>query len=171
IAELLNTGHRVCLFDVRGRGAVQSHPTQGRLDSPLGFEAYNNYLEMLFDTSTIAWRAFDVARAAEFLLQREAPSGRLALRAHGDVALPAYLAAALDDRFQEVRLTGMLPSWSQLVETRLYDARAITAACVIPGVLQHFDLPDLELCFAGRTLSISDPLQIAVRPEDLPLSR
>ena len=171
VSELLDTGHRVCLFDVRGRGAVQSHPTQGRPASPLGFEAYNTYLEMLFDTSTIAWRAFDVARAAAFLLRREAPSGRLAVSAHGDVALPAYLAGALDDRFQDVRLTGMLPSWTQLVETRLYHARAITAACLIPGVLQQLDLPDLQVCFAGRTLSIEDPLRIEAPAEELPLTR
>ena len=171
VSELLRSGQRVCLFDVRGRGAVQSHPTQGRPASPLGFEAYNAYLEMLFDSSTIAWRVFDIARAAEFLLQREAPSGRLALRAHGDAALWGYLAAALDERFQEVRLTGMLPSWAEIVETRLYDPRAITAACVSPGVLHDFDLPDLQVCFAGRTLSIEDPLRVVALPEHLPLSR
>ncbi|CAA9223869.1 MAG: hypothetical protein AVDCRST_MAG77-620 [uncultured Chloroflexi bacterium] len=170
VPELLRQGHPVCLFDVRGRGAVQSHPTQGRPTSPLGFEAYNTYLEMLFDTSTISSRAFDVARAAEFLLQREAPSRKLALRAHGDAALWSYLAAALDERYGEVRLTGMLPSWSQIVETRLYDPRAITAACVIPGVLQHFDLPDLQGCFSRRALSISDPLRVEALPQDLPLS-
>ena len=171
VHELVRDGQHVCLFDVRGRGAVQSHPTQGRPASPLGFEAYNNYLEMLFDSSTISTRVFDIARAAQFLLQRDSPSGRLALRAHGDAALWAYLAGALDDRFVEVRLTGMLPSWSQLVESRLYDARTITAASVIPGILQHLDLPDLKLCFAGRTLTVKDPLRVEAPPESLPLAR
>lgn len=172
VPDLVRQGHRVCLFDPRGRGAVQSHPTQGRdPHAILGFEAYNNYLEMLFDTSTISSRVFDIARAAEFLFRHEPAAGGLALRAHGDAALWSYLAAALDDRFQEVHLTGMLPSWSKIVNTRLYDSRTITASLVIPGVLQHFDLPDLAVCFAGHTLSIRDPLSVEALPEHLPLTR
>ena len=40
-------------------------PTPARAVPParLGFEAYNAYLAMLFDGSTVSWRAFDVARA------------------------------------------------------------------------------------------------------------
>ena len=89
----------VCLFDVRGRGAVRSHPTQGRpVDSWLGFEAYNAYLAMLLDGSTVSERVFDVARAIEFLARHEATPGGIALRAHGPAALWGYLAAALDPR-------------------------------------------------------------------------
>jgi hypothetical protein len=167
---LVRQGNRVCIFDPRGRGAVQSHPTQGRhADSYLSFEAYNNYLTMLFDGSTVAERAFDVARAVEFLARHEPTPGGMALRGHGIAALWGYLAAALDERVRVVHLTGMLPSWREVVETRLYDARAINASAVIPGVLQHFDLPDLEQCFAGRELRIEAPLDVAARPEQLPL--
>jgi cephalosporin-C deacetylase-like acetyl esterase len=172
VLDLVRRGHRVCLFDVRGRGGVESYPTQGRgVNAILGFEAYNNYLEMLFDTSTVSSRAFDVARAAEFLVRNEASSGGLALRAHGDAALWSYLAAALDERFQEVQLSGMLPSWSEIVNTRLYDSRRINASIAIPGVLRHFDLPDLEVCFRGRALSINSPLPVAVDPASLPITR
>jgi dienelactone hydrolase len=170
--DLVRQGHRVCLFDVRGRGAVKSHSTQGRDEHAiLGFEAYNNYMEMLFDTSTVSSRVFDIARAAEFLVRHEASPGGLALRAHGDPAMWGYLAASLDERFQEIHLTGMLPSWSEIVDTRLYDSRAINASLIIPGVLQHFDLPDLEICFTSRTLSIREPLAVPVDPARLPITR
>jgi (2Fe-2S) ferredoxin len=169
-AALVAGGDRVCLFDVRGRGAVQSHPTQGRpVDSWLGFEAYNAYLAMLFDGSTVSERVFDVARAIEFLARHEATPGGLALRAHGPAALWGYLAAALDPRVLTVHLTARLPSWGAVVDTRLYDPQTITAALVVPGVLQHFDLPDLVPLFSGRELRLDDPLPVAARPEQLPL--
>jgi hypothetical protein len=124
---------------------------------------------MLFDGSTVSERAFDVARALEFLARHEATPGGFALRAHGPAALWGYLAAALDPRVRTVHLTARLPSWGAVVETRLYDPQTITAAQVVPGVLQHFDLPDLAPLFSGRDLRLDDPLPVAARPEQLPL--
>ena len=168
--RLVAGGDRVCLFDVRGRGAVRSHPTQGRpVDSWLGFEAYNAYLAMLLDGSTVSERAFDVARAVAFLARHEATPGGIALRAHGPAALWGYLAAALDPRVATVHLTARLPSWSDVVDTRLFDSGTVTAAQAMPGVLQHFDLPDLLPLFAGRELRVESPLPVAARPEQLPL--
>lgn len=172
VLALVQAGDQVCLFDPRGRGAVRSHPTQGRdPDGWLGFETYNSYMEMQFDSSTVAARVFDVARAVEFLLRHEPTAGGLALRGHGTAALWGYLAAALDERIRAIHLTGMLPSWNEIVATRLYDSRTINASVAIPGVLQQFDLPDLAVCFQGRELTIRDPLRVAARPEHLPFQR
>ncbi|HEV2124777.1 MAG TPA: hypothetical protein VGW38_18680, partial [Chloroflexota bacterium] len=169
--DLVHAGHRVCLFDPRGRGAVRSLPTHGSrgYDDWLGFEAYTNYVEMLLGGSTLASRVFDVARALEFLARHEATPGGLALRGHSSAALWGYFAAALDKRVRQTHLSQMLPSWTEVVETRLYDPAAITAAAVIPGVLQHFDLPDLRQCFDGRELRLDHPLRVAVSAEQLPL--
>jgi hypothetical protein len=169
-AALAAGGDRVCLFDVRGRGAVQSLPTQGRpVDSWLGFEAYNAYLAMLFDGSTVSERVFDVARAIELIARHEATPGGIALRAFGPAALWGYLAAALDPRVATVHLTARLPSWGEVVETRLFDPQTINASLAVPGILQHLDLPDLLPCFEGRDLRLEDPLPVAARPEQLPL--
>lgn len=178
--KLVRDGHRVCLFDPRGRGAVRSVPTHGSgpgatdrsrdYDGSGGFEAYTNYLEMLLGSSVTSSRAFDVARAIEFLARHEAAPGGLALRGHGMAALWGYLAAALDDRVSVTVLTEMIPSWNEIVDTRIYDEAAITAALAIHGVLQQFDLPDLRQCFAGRLLRIESPRQVAATPEQLPFS-
>jgi hypothetical protein len=42
---------------------------------------------------------------------------------------------------------------------------------VLPGVLQHLDLPDLRRCYEGRELLVEAPLRVAARPEQLPLRR
>jgi hypothetical protein len=169
--DLVRQGHRVCLFDPRGRGAVKSHPTFQRrgYDSWLGFEAYTSYMEMLLGGSTVASRVFDVARAIEFVARHAPSPAGVGIRGHGVAALWGYLAAGLDERVRATHVTGMLPSWSEVVETRLYDPETITAAMAVPGVLQHLDLPDLRQCFAGRDLRVEAPLRVAVDPDKLPL--
>jgi hypothetical protein len=123
---------------------------------------------MLFDGSTVAERVFDVARAIEFVARHEATPGGIALRAHGPAALWGYLAAALDPRAGSVHLTARLPSWGEVVDTRLFDPQTVTAALAVPGVLQHLDLPDLEPLFEGRELRVEAPLPVAARPEQVP---
>lgn len=170
--QLARGGDVVFVFDPRGRGAVRPHPISPRfgLEGWLGLEAWLAYVEMLMGRSTVASRVFDVWRAIDFLVQHSEAQRGVCLRAHGVAALWGYLAAALDKRVGAVHLTGMLPSWSGVAKTRLYDARAITASIALPRVLQHLDLPDLRPCFHGRDLRIEAPLAVDVPVGALPLS-
>jgi hypothetical protein len=140
-------------------------------DTLQGPEAWTNYVEILTGHTTLASRVYDVRRAVSFLEHFEGAAGRVAIRGRGIAALWGYLAAALDERVRAAHLTGMLLSWEELVETRLYDSEIITAAMALPGVLQRLDLPDLRQCFAGRELGLDSPLPVAARPGQLPLSR
>jgi cephalosporin-C deacetylase-like acetyl esterase len=170
---LARGGALAFVFDPRGRGAVKSLPltNYAPYDSWLGQEGWTNYVEMQLGHTTLASRVYDVRRAVSFLEQFEGARGAVAVRGRGVAALWGYLAAALDERVRAAHLSGMLPSWEEVVETRLFDSDTITAAMVIPGVLQHLDLPDLRQCFAGRELRIESPLRVAALPERLPLRR
>jgi hypothetical protein len=166
-------GATVFVFDPRGRGAVKSASLTlyAPYDSWLGQESWTNYVEMLLGRTSLASRVYDVRRAVSYLEQFEGARGRVALRGTGVAALWGYLAGVLDDRIGTLHLTGMLPSWTEVVETRIFDSDTVTAAMAIPGVLQHLDLPDLRQCFAGRDLRIESPLRVAVPPDRLPLRR
>ncbi|HEX2185551.1 MAG TPA: acetylxylan esterase, partial [Chloroflexota bacterium] len=170
---LARAGELAFVFDPRGRGAVKSVPITlyAPYDSWLGQEGWTSYVEMMIGHTTLASRVYDVRRAVSFLGEFEGARGAVALRGHGVAALWGYLAAALDARVAVAHLTGMLPSWEAVVHTRLFDSNTITAAMVIPGVLQHVDLPDLRQCFAGRDLRLEAPLRVAALPEALPLKR
>ena len=173
---LARGGETAFVFDPRGRGAVKCVPLTiyAPYDSWLGQEGWTSYVEMMLGRSTLAARVYDVRRAISFLEQFEgagAAGNPVAARGHSIAALWGYLAAALDERVRVTHVTGMLPSWGEVVETRLYDSTLITAAMVIPGVLQHLDLPDLTQCFAGRELVVDTPLRVAALPEQLPLKR
>jgi cephalosporin-C deacetylase-like acetyl esterase len=170
---LARGGALVLVLDPRGRGAVKAVPltVYAPYDSWLGQEGWMSYVEMLLGRSSLASRVYDVRRAVSFLEQHEGARGTVALRGSGVAALWGYLAAALDERIRETHLTGLLPSWSAVAETRIFDSDTITAAMVVPGVLQPLDLPDLRQCFAGRVLRSEAPLRVAALPEQLPLRR
>jgi cephalosporin-C deacetylase-like acetyl esterase len=171
--DLARGGELVFIFDPRGRGAVRSVPITeyAPYDSWQGQEGWTNYVGMLIGHSTLASRVYDVGRAVSFLEQFEGAEGSLAIRGHGVAALWGYFAGALDTRIRAARFTGMLPSWEEVVETRLFDSDTITAAMILPGVLQSLDLPDLRQCYAGRDLVVESPLRVDVPPERLPLKR
>jgi hypothetical protein len=170
---LARSGALAFVFDPRGRGAVRSVPLTiyAPYDSWLGQEGWTSYVEMLLGRTSLAARVYDVRRAVSFLEQFEGARGAVAIRGQGIAALWGYLAAALDERVCAAHLTGMLPSWEEVVETRLFDSNTITAAMVVPGILQQLDLPDLRQCFAGRELRVEAPLRVAALPEQLPLKR
>jgi dienelactone hydrolase len=170
--DLARSGDTVFVFDPRGRGAVKCVPTTiySPYDSWLGQEGWMAYVEFLSGHTTLASRVYDVRRALSFLEQFEgAPS--VHLRAHHVAALWGYLAGALDARIGSAHLTQLLPSWSEIVETRLFDSDTITAALVLPGVLRSLDLPDLRQCYGGRDLRVESTLRVAALPEQLPLRR
>jgi hypothetical protein len=171
--DLARSGEPAFVFDPRGRGAVRAVPITdySPYDSWQGQEGWTNYVEMLIGSSTLASRVYDVRRAVSFLEQFEGAGGRVAIRGHGVAALWGYLAGALDERVRAAHLSGMLPSWEEVVETRLFDSDTITAAMILPGVLQQLDLPDLRLCYAHRELVVETPLRVAALPEQLPLRR
>ena len=74
---------------------------------------------MLLGRTTLASRVFDVLRAVRFLTELERAADGVALRGYGTAALWGYLAAALEQRIHTVHVSGMLPSWQEVVDTRL----------------------------------------------------
>jgi cephalosporin-C deacetylase-like acetyl esterase len=169
--DLARGGAPVFVFDPRGRGAVRSVPIndRGLYDQFMGEEDWLNYVEIMSGHTTLASRVYDVRRAISFLEQFEGATAGVAVRGDGAAALWGYLAGALDERIRVAHFTGMLPSWEAVVETRIFDSEAVTAAMALPGVLQHLDIPDLRQCFAGRELIVDAPLRVGAPPERLPL--
>jgi hypothetical protein len=66
--------------------------------------------------------------------------------AHGRQGLYAQLAAALDRRVKSTQVVGGMGSYAEWCKSRHYDSHDIRSV-ILPGILQHLDLPDVR---AGR---------------------
>jgi hypothetical protein len=104
-------------------------------------------------------RAEDVLVYARFLKQEQA--GPVELISAGNVTIPALHAAALEpDLFDSVMLTGLLCSWSNVIESGLSYNQQVNA---VHGVLTTYDLPDLAATL-GEKLIIKEPLNALGQP-------
>jgi hypothetical protein len=80
--------------------------------------------------------------------------------------LDALFAAALEDRIRSVLLDRTLSDLASLVASEDYNLKL---AFFLPGLLQHFDLPEICSAIAPRPLWLLNPVD--PRGTDLPLSQ
>jgi cephalosporin-C deacetylase-like acetyl esterase len=109
----------------------------------------------LVGRTLVGLRADDVMRAIDYLSSRaDVDPARISAQASGHMGLVLLHAGVLDRRIRHIDVYGVLSSYRSLL-----DAPLPTGAPedVIPGVLLHYDIPDLERALKPR-LTESDPL-------------
>ncbi len=123
------------------RGIGESRPDTCKPDS--FFDIYGcDYFyagnATVFGESYVAWRVHDVLCTLDWM----ASFGydRVHLVAQGWGTIPGALAALLDERVRQVTLIRAPLSYAALAEAPAQDW---PASAMLPGVLQHFDLPDV----------------------------
>lgn len=77
------------------------------------------------------------------------------------VGLAALHGAALNPNVTSVTIEDGLLSWSNVVQTPVSYNQLTN---VVPGVLKHYDLPELATMIAPRPLTIRNPIDAAGRP-------
>jgi len=110
----------------------------------------------LVGRSLVGLRADDVIHAIDYLAARgDVDLARISAQASGHMGLVLLHAGVLDRRIRRIQVDHVLTSYRSLL-----DAPLPTGAPedVIPGVLRHYDIPDLERALKPR-LTESDPLK------------
>jgi hypothetical protein len=154
--DRVNRGRAVLVLGVRGTGCLAPREVQ---TMPAGNPATTLY-KLISDLlclgdSLEAGRIFDVIRAVELIATDPeiALAGRpIGLLGVGRGAFHGYLAGALEPRIAELDLRDMLPDPHVSLTSRYYPLEA-TLHCLLPGMLQQFDLSDLEPLFEGRRVA------------------
>ena len=93
---------------------------------------------LMFGSSTVALRVLEILRAIEFVKARGVK--RIELAGRGQGALPAVFAALISDDVAAVKIYDALESYQSIVDKRISDW---PQSCMIPGILQYMDLPDV----------------------------
>jgi hypothetical protein len=138
IKEHLEQNRAIVFADLRGIGETED---RSDMNDPKYFnkEYRNAMLAIHIGNSLLSQRTKDVETVMIFLKQK---FGNLPLLVHasGPAALPALHAAVLNESMEELHLYNMLPSWRQVLDDPL---QKHVYGEVIPGVLKHYDIPDL----------------------------
>ncbi len=137
-------GRAVMVLDATGVGAIAPHPLSAC--PPTDFygviHKLNDDLIWLGD-SIAALRTYDVLRALDVVDELwDVDTSDTHLYAFGRQGVYARLASALDERVKKTEVVGGMGSYSDFVRDRCYDPHDIRSV-VIPGILQHLDLPEL----------------------------
>ena len=168
IEAMVKAGKYVLAVDVRGTGETQQGK-QGQLSGATGLDWKDVFTAYLLGRSYVGMRAEDVlvcARVAGILPAirgRDAldTAGPVDLIAAGNVTIPALHAAALEpELFGSVRLTGLLNSWSNVIELGRSYNQQVNA---VHGALTTYDLSDLAATL-GDKLIIKEPLDALGQP-------
>ena len=169
IEELVRAGAAVLAIDTRGTGE-----TREELDRTDAFFTYFGAFEsgmtaLLVGRTLTGLRAQDVVRAVDFLASRDDLEME-SLSAYGQgAAAPVLLhAAALDQRIRGVVLNRMLASYQSVIAEKI--SRRVFEN-VIPGVLAHYDLPDLAASLAPRAVMVVNPVNPRGQRLELPQAR
>ena len=113
-----------------------------------------SWLALMVGKPLVGLRMDDILRGVDLLRERGLLAhGGCGAFAKGNVAVDVLFAATVDDRLRSLDLEGGLISYQAVVTTpiqrRIFDV-------VVPGVLKHFDLPDLTAAMAPRPVRLKN---------------
>lgn len=164
IEALVRAGREVVAIDLRGMGETEPLPPHKGLVNFVKADWKEAYLAFNLNRPLLGQRVRDLLMVAAAIDE----DGRgVHLIGVGAAAPAALHAAALDPRFREVTLDGMVLSWSLVARTPITIHQLTN---VVPGALEAYDLPELAASLAPRPLTVrasTDPVGKPLPQADL----
>jgi dienelactone hydrolase len=154
IGELLKeAGGDFYACDVRGIG--ESRPTtvgENQFLASYGSDYLYAIHSIMLDRPYVGQKTHDLLRVLDWL--RSLGRKEVHLVARGWGTLPATFAALLCDAVTRVTLKHALRSWQAVAEA---ETHRWPLSAFVPGVLEHFDLPDCYRALKGKKLRQIEP--------------
>jgi len=155
LEQLLKKADVVHSVDLRGLGESAPASAASRAQPPIT-EHNLAFLGLHLNRPLLGQRCADLL--AVLKLHAGMPVDLAATGRNGPIALHA---AALSESVRSLTLDGALISWASVVHTPISTNQL---ASVVPGVLEHYDLPDLAATLAPLPLTIRNPVDAAGKP-------
>ncbi|HVC92978.1 MAG TPA: prolyl oligopeptidase family serine peptidase [Pirellulales bacterium] len=155
VREVLKADSTATLYTCDVRGLGESRPNtfgQDSYKSSYGCDYMYAIHAIMLDRPYLGGRTHDVLSALDWLLSLG--HGGVHLVANGYAAIPAALAAVLHDGVGKVTLKHAPTSYHDIAKVDLYKW---PLSSFIPGVLKHFDLPDVYRELNSKKLRQIEP--------------
>jgi len=154
IRELLSAEPGAAFFtcDVRGIGDSRPGTTGTAWDSPYGSDYFYAIHSLMLDRPYVGRKVYDLLRVLDWLKGTGHDEVHLAARGWGSI--PATFAALFSEVVVRVTLKNALTSYDAIARSESY---AWPLSCLLPGVLEKFDLPDCYRELEAKGLRMVDP--------------
>ena len=166
IEERVMNGQMVLAAELRGIGETETG--HDKRDYGLGYfgrDVQEIFLAYLIGRSYVGMRVEDIRDWTAFLLDYRNPGSQsrtISVTGTGEAAIPVLHTAAIHPgSYVSVHLTGMVSSWSEVVQTPHNMNQAVN---MVHGVLKHYDLPDLVVLAGPHKVRITDPVDASGNP-------
>ena len=156
IGELLEAEPQSTLYTCDVRGIGESRPDTCGVDqflTPYGSDYFYAIHSLMLDRPYVGQKTFDILRVIDWLASHGHTEVHLAAKSWG--TLPATFAAVLaGNRVSQVTLKNALTSYADIAESENY---IWPLSSFVPGVLEHFDLPDCYGLLEEKKLRQMEP--------------
>ena len=139
--------------DVRGTGDSQPDTTNpNSFHQIYGSDYFYSAHGIMLDYPYVGQKTHDILCVLDWLIATGHAEVHLAALGRG--AFPATFAALLHEQVTQVTLKNSLTSYTAIAESENY---RWPLSCLVPGVLKHFDLPDVYRALERKNLRQVDP--------------
>ncbi len=154
---------RVSAVDLRGFGELAPAPCSHDVKPWCSIDRALSDLILLIGQTPAGMQTQDALRAIDAALGTGNSEEPLTLMGRGEAALAALFAGLIHPRVQRIVLDAFLVCFEDLAtaENPLWQRYSY-----IPGVLRHFDIPELLAAQHGKTLLLINPLDAGKRRMD-----
>lgn len=154
----IRQGYSVCAISTRGTGLSTQRPPKG---GPVFYQQMDlneryAWANMVLGKPVIGQRVWDILRCFDYLSSRpDVDTSRIKVIGQEEAGFAALMAAVLDERAQSILLTRMLVSYMSIVQSTDY---SLSLEWFVPGILEHFDVPDLTAALYPRPVWLLDAM-------------
>lgn len=155
IRDLIRAEPESAFFTCDVRGIGESQPDtcgEGQFLLPYGSDYFYAGHSLMMDRPYVGQKTFDLLRVIAWLKSYGHTDIHLAAKGWG--AIPATFAALLSEDIRQVTLKQAPVSYATIAESENYNWPLST---LIPGILEHFDLPDCYRELEKKRLSMIAP--------------
>jgi cephalosporin-C deacetylase-like acetyl esterase len=156
--EILSQGNAVCAINLRGITLSTPRPPSGGPVFYRGMELKERFAwtNLVLGSPVIGQRVWDILRCLDYLKTRPDVEGsQIRVLGRGPAGLAALMAGALDESVRSVLLDRTLATYASIVDAEDY---ALALDWFVPGILRHFDIPDIAAAIYPRPVWITNAL-------------